>query len=191
MHIEEPGYGYHGNCVCDLCLRLFKSIYGFDETQDIEGEQAVDLKCLGMTAFMRELERMLQNRNPKLILSTTGGYLWSDDRTLGRDWARWAQYGWLGFYAPEIYTTDLQDFRRRLQTTISDVGRDCPVCVGVLVENDGPRNSVQQVIGQIDTARQVGARGVILFHGKKITDDYLNALKTGPFSKPATLPEFK
>jgi len=42
IHIEEPGYTGKDNCVCDLCLTLFRSIYGLDEAtaEEVNSPQA-------------------------------------------------------------------------------------------------------------------------------------------------------
>ncbi len=191
VHIEEPGYGYEGNCVCDLCLQLFKSIYGFDETEDVNGPQAEDLKCMGTTDFMRQLREQIQKRNPKLVLSTNGGYSWRSDRRLGRDWGRWARLGWLDFYAAQVYTTNADAFRQRAQTVISDIGQDCAVFIGIAAEWSGGKNTVETVLKQIEIARQLGAKGIVLFHGKALTDEYLTALKARPFKGKAALPAGK
>jgi len=41
---------------------------------------------------------------------------------------------------------------------------------------------------EIELARRQGADGVVLFHGRALTDEHLSALKAGPFQKPARLP---
>ena len=74
VHIEEPGFGYGGNCFCDLCNQTFRTIYGFDQTTKPDGPEATDLKCLATTDFMRRLCQMMLEHNPTLVLSTNGGY---------------------------------------------------------------------------------------------------------------------
>ncbi len=46
---------------------------------------------------------------------------------------------------------------------------------------------VETVLKEIEVARQLGAKGIVLFHGKALTDEYLAALKAGPFKEPAVL----
>lgn len=188
VHIEEPGYSGVGNCVCNLCLKLFKSIYGFDETVDVNGPQAQDLKCVGTTAFMRQLRVWLKEKNPNLVLSTNGGPSWQSDRESGRDWKHWAQRGWLDFYASQIYTTNAESFKAGAQTVITDLGKDCLVSIGVAVQWSGGKNTAETVVKEIEIARKLGAKGVLIFSGEALTDEYLTALKAGPFSQPAALP---
>ena len=190
IHIEEPGYGTRGNCVCDLCLELFKNMYGFPETNSVDGVEAEDLKCLGTTDFMRQLGELLNRLNPKLVLSANGGYAWRGDRRQGRDWGRWAHLGWLDYYAAQVYTGNLNDFSSRVQTVCRDLKPDCAVLVGIGVDwSGGGTNTLETVLKEIETSRKLGADGVALFHGRAITDAHLAALKAGPFREPARLPE--
>jgi uncharacterized lipoprotein YddW (UPF0748 family) len=188
VHIEEPGYSGVGNCVCDLCLSLFKSIYGFDETVDVNGPQAQDLKCVGTTAFVRQLRGWLKGKNSKLILSTNGGPSWQADRESGRDWKHWAQMGWLYFYTAQIYTINPEIFDARCQTIITDLGEDCLVSIGIAAQWSGGKNTTETVVKEIEIARRLGAKGVVIFSGQALTEEYLAALKAGPFSQAATLP---
>lgn len=188
VHIEEPGYSGVGNCVCDLCLRLFKSIYGFDETVDVKGPQAEDLKCVGTTAFMRQLRAWLKGKNPKLVLSTNGGPSWQADRKSGRDWKHWAQRGWIDFYSAQIYTTNPEIFDARCQTIITDLRGDCLISIGIAAQWSGGKNKVETVVKQIEIARQLGAKGVLIFNEGALTDEYLTALKAGPFSQRSETP---
>jgi uncharacterized lipoprotein YddW (UPF0748 family) len=189
IHIEEPGYGYPDFCVCDSCLGLLKRLYGVDQHQvDVHSPLAKDLKCLGTTDFVRSLRERLRLRNPKLVLSTNGGSSWKVDRSLGRDWVPWARFGWLDFYAAQIYTSDQDEFGRSLQAVIDVLGRDSAVAAGVRIEDQGRKNSVETMLRQISIARERGAQGIILFHGKALTEDYLAALKAGPFKQQAALP---
>ena len=189
IHIEEPGYDGDGVCVCDLCLKLFQSIYGFTGIPDVNGPQATDLKCLGTTEFMRELRKRMKARNRDLVLSTNGHYLWQLDREKGRDWKRWAEFKWLDFYVPQVYWNEI-GFREYLQAAVSALGSDCPVAVGIAVKyGKKGQNSVETVLKEIDIARQIGAKGVVIFKANYLTEEYLAALKSGPFSESVSLPK--
>jgi uncharacterized lipoprotein YddW (UPF0748 family) len=188
IHIEEPGYDSLGNCVCDLCLKLFKNTYGFPATNAVDGAEATDLKCLGTTAFMRQLGDMLKKRNPKLMLSANGWCDWRGDRVLGRDWGHWARMGWLDYFVPQIYTVNLNDFSSYLQITCRDLKPGCPVLAGIGVTWSGGTNTLETVLKQIETSRRLSADGVVLFAGGAISDAHLAALKAGPFRGTARLP---
>jgi uncharacterized lipoprotein YddW (UPF0748 family) len=185
IHLEEPGYSGPGNCACNLCAKLFHDIYGFQGLPDVSGPQAEDLKCLGTTEFMRQLHTWLRKKHPKLLLSVNGGYSWRDDHVSGRDWKRWAELKWLDFYGPQVYTSDLEHFKNHTHTCISNFAKSCPVAVRIAVALRHGKNPVDTVLREVDIARQLGAQGVIFYHGMALTDEYLTALKSGPFCKPA------
>jgi uncharacterized lipoprotein YddW (UPF0748 family) len=121
VHIEEPGFGYPRNCFCDLCNQTFRLIYGFDQTEKPDGPEATDLKCLATTDFMRRLRQMMLEHNPTLVLSTNGGYQWQSDRRSGRDWGHWSRLGWLDYYAPQIYTLEIETLDVRARETIASL----------------------------------------------------------------------
>src|SRR5262249_15480537 len=189
VHIEEPGYTYQGNCVCDLCLEAFPKLYGAPLPERLNTPQAEDFRCLGTSAFMEELREIVLRRNPKLIFSANGGYNWRSDRRSGRDWGRWARHGWLDYYAAQVYVTDTDLFRKRLAVTVKDLGQDCPVHAGIAFVWSRGRNSVPEVVRQIEAAREAGAAGEVLFYGGAFTDELFEALREGPFRSPAKLPQ--
>ena len=188
IHIEEPGYGYGGNCVCDACRELFKTVHGREPApEEIDGPRAEDLKCIGTTDFFRRLRERMLKRNPKLILSVNGGPLWRVDRKLGRDWRRWAEEGWVDDYEGQVYTPSPAGFGKHVRTLIGDLGPSCPVAIGIGVKWSSGSNTLETVLKEVDIARESGAAGVALFSGTDLTDEILAALKAGPFKNPAEL----
>ncbi len=189
IHIEEPGYGYGGNCVCEACLALFKAVHGREPApEEVDGPQAEDLKCVGTTDFHRRLRERMLKRDPKLILSVNGGPRWKTDRNLGRDWRRWAEEGWVDDFEGQVYTSSPEGFRKLARTLIGDLGTSCPVVLGIGVKWSSGANTAETVLKEIGIARECGARGVALFSGTDLTDELLAALKAGPFQEPAPLP---
>ena len=140
IHIEEPGYGYSGNCGCDLCQALFQQLYGASALDDINGPRSQDLKCIGTTDFIRQLRARLLQRNPKLVFSVNGGAAWQGDRTLGRDWRHWAQLGWLDYYAAQCYTDNHPYFSKLMKRVVLDVA-PTPVFAGVHIGSSAGTNS--------------------------------------------------
>jgi uncharacterized lipoprotein YddW (UPF0748 family) len=192
IHIEEPGYTGDGCCVCDLCRKLYQQIYGLKGLPDVNGQQAEDLKCLGTTEFMRQLRKWMSGRKPRMLLSANGAYAWLPDRRSGRDWKRWAEFKWLDFYVPQIYTSDLSAFRDHAQTTVSDLSKNCPVAAGLAVNwGQKGQNSIETIIREITIARQVGVKGIVIYNGQVLTDEHLKALKSGPFSESVSLPKLE
>lgn len=188
IDVEEAGYGYPGHCFCPLCMRLFEEVYGTDPKQAVDGPEATELKCLGTTAFMNSLRRLIGVQKPNILLSTNGGYSWKTDRRLGRDWRRWAELGIIDFYLPQLYCASAEEFEMRLQEIQGAMGGSCAIVPVIAIEwgvEQRRRNTPETICAQISAARENGARGFFLFPGKALTDEYLTALKRGPL---ATLP---
>jgi uncharacterized lipoprotein YddW (UPF0748 family) len=191
IHLEEPGYTYPGNCVCDLCQTVFQQLYQEPLVEHINSLEAQDFRCLGTSAFVAALYRMIRTRNLGLQLSANASVDWRwDERILGRDWPHWARLGWLDYYVPQDYTTNLDAYRRQLSLTMKDLGEACPVYAGIGISwGDHPTTIPPQlVVRQIEVARELGASGVVLFPAEGINDELEEALLKGPFRFAAKLP---
>ncbi len=188
VHIEEPGYGYLGYCVCDLCREVFPKLYGMPMDKAVNTPEAEDFSTMGTSAFMRDLRNTLLKRNPKLIFSTNGGYNWRGDRRLGRDWGRWARNGWLDYYLSQVYLQQVDEYGKRLSVTVKDLKSDCEVYAVIAFAWSGGRNTVDAIVGQIEETRRLGVRGIGLFSAGSCTDELYERLRTGPFRHPAKLP---
>jgi uncharacterized lipoprotein YddW (UPF0748 family) len=185
LHIEEPGYGTKGYCLCDLCSGVFEQLHGRKLIESLETPQAEDFRTLGNSAMIEELRQQLAEKHPSMLLSANGGYDWRHDRVRGRDWGRWGAAGWLRYYVPQVYVNDLARFKRELSVTMEDIGAWCPVYAGMALDSTSGKNTIQNIAQQIEAARELGAPGVALFHGAAFTDEHLEVLRTGVFRKPA------
>jgi uncharacterized lipoprotein YddW (UPF0748 family) len=191
IHIEEPGYTYRGNCLCDLCMEIFPKIYGAPLPDAIDSLQAEDFRTLGTSFFMAELLAILRKDYPRIVYSANGGPNWRNDRKSGRDWGRWARSGWLDYYASQVYSTSSDTFRQRLGMTVKDLSPDCPVYAGIAFRWSSGKNTVEEVMRQIEISRDQGAGGVCLFYAGSFTEEFYQKLKSGPFRSPAKLPQPK
>ncbi|NUQ61530.1 MAG: family 10 glycosylhydrolase [Pirellulales bacterium] len=192
IHVEEPGFGYRGNCFCVLCQELFRKVYGFDQNVAPDGPEATELKTLGTTAFMRVLRERLLKRDPNLVMTANGGYNWRGERVLGRDWARWAGYGWLDGYAAQIYVDKPELLDQRTRLTIGDLAKDCQVSIGFDFSPPSIRPkslTSEQVCRFVDVIRGAGAEGVVFFHAGIFTDEYAEALRAGPMKEKVPPPK--
>ena len=185
FHIEEPGYGTRGYCLCNLCQSVFEQLHGKKLTQILDSETAEDFRTLGASAFIEEIKAQLAQKHPKMLLSANGGFDWRHDRIRGRDWGRWGASGWLRYFVPQVYVSDVKTFREQLALTLDDIGRSCPVYAGMALDSTSGKITIDQIALQIEAARDLGAPGVALFHGAAFTDDHLKVLKEGVFKKPA------
>jgi uncharacterized lipoprotein YddW (UPF0748 family) len=185
LHIEEPGYATTGYCVCDLCQSVYKQLNGENLPDVMTSQKAEDFRTLGCSAFMEETRDMLAKKHPDIVFSANGGFNWRHDRLRGRDWGRWALSGWLRYYISQVYQTDINLFREQLALTLDDIGEACPVIAGIAIDSSSGKSNITNVTQQIEASRELGAPGVLLFHGAAFTDADLQTLKAGPFEKPA------
>lgn len=191
VHIEEPGFGYAGNCFCNLCNQTFKLAYEFDQQDRPDGPEATDLKCLATTDFMRRLRTMMLQRNPELILSANGGYRWQTERIKGRDWGHWSRLGWIDYYVPQIYVTDTKMLTNRASETIAALRGTSQAYVGFSVSPPSIRPEKlrpEAVCKVVETIRATGATGIVFFWAGAFTDEHVEALGKGPFAQPARVP---
>ena len=192
VHVEEPGYDYPGNCVCSLCRGVFQQLYGKRLEEHLDSLEAQDFRCLGTSAFMAELYQLVRREYPRLYFSANGGYDWRRERRLlGRDWARWVRMGWLDYYAAQVYTPSVEEFRQRLSMVVKDVGKDGPVVAGIGIRWSGhPDNNIpnETVVREIEIARETGAPGQVLFHAGVIDQELVEALRNGPYRSAAPWP---
>lgn len=185
LHIEEPGYRQRGYCLCDLCRKVYGELHSKDLTVDLDSSEAEDFRTIGTSAFMSEMRDEMQKNFPRVVYSANGGPDWRHDRKRGRDWGRWALSGWLQYYAPQVYEPRLSDFREQLQLTVNDIGKACSIYAGIALDWSTGKNTVPGVIEDIEAARSLGCPGLLFFHGAVFTDQVCDALRAGPFKRPA------
>ncbi len=99
--------------------------------------------------------------------------------------------GWLDYYAAQVYTPNVEEFRNRLSMVVKDVGRDGPVAAGVGIKWSGhPDRNIptETVLREIELAREIGARGQVLFNAGDIDHGMVEALRSGPYRSAASWP---
>lgn len=181
IQIEEPGYDTREYCLCALCRSLFEQVHGRKLEENLQSQQAEDLKTIGNSAFVQELREYLRSQHSNMVYTINGGHDWRRDRKRGRDWGRWAQAGWIDAFIPQVYEENVEAFRHNLHTTIEDIGHGCAVQAGLALAWSEGKNTIEMLVRQIDAARELGAKGILLFHGAAFSDDDLKALAKGPF----------
>ncbi|HHY45929.1 MAG TPA: family 10 glycosylhydrolase [Firmicutes bacterium] len=97
-----------------------------------------------------------------------------------QDWPLWLRSGYLDAVVPMTYSSRANEMKGLLVwSRYFAEGAPVPVYAGLQGFNlPGP----QQLVDQIDAARQSGAPGVAIFAYPYLTDEYLAALRSGPFA---------
>jgi hypothetical protein len=223
FQLEEPGYDSQTFCVCDECRRSYQRAWGGELVDQVRLEAAQEgcpdpgcmgraaaLKCDYLSLLIGQVRNGLTQRN--FVYSATVSYDRWRDRRLGRDWVGWAEKGWLTFVAPMIYVPDTALFRRSLEMgVLAELDSRRTACAGIgvhysgsLAPQPGQRdpnvNSVEEVVSQIEAAREIGRRtgrvsGVALFLGEFLRPDFrdegirrLTEIKRAAFATTARLP---
>ena len=104
-----------------------------------------------------------------------------------QDWRRWIQEGIVDFIVPMAYTPNTQRFTGHMEKAVeSPPGGKALAGVGVYLMLDDPADCIEK----IESARELGTPGIVLFSYDSIKDrtDYWEALALGPFSRRAVVP---
>jgi len=119
-------------------------------------------------ALVREIARAARAAHPRIAMSAA---VWSDPerayQTIGQDWRRWLEEGWLDFAVPMAYTRDDRLLRYEAEGYArSPVGDRIWPGLGVWLFADSP----ERALAQIEIARTAGAPALALFSWDSIAD---------------------
>ncbi|MCF7838871.1 MAG: family 10 glycosylhydrolase, partial [Candidatus Marinimicrobia bacterium] len=121
-------------------------------------------RCAQITSFLAEVRAALRAAAPdvKLSVAVFGNY--PETRvSIGQDWGAWLAQDLVDFVCPMNYTTDAREFRELVARQVA-----LPGAAGRLYPGLGITASATQLDGlgaltQVQTARELGARGFVLF----------------------------
>lgn len=179
----------------DVARAAFKSQYGVDpvdidpKNPDFESLWKAwnDYKVAQVNNFVRRVTQDIRQKKPGVKISAA---VFPDaDSAMAlkhQDWRSWAMNGWIDFYAPMTLTSAIKVVDRDTRNMISATNGKVPVYSGIF----GPfnDNSAEHVLSQIDTAKQAGASGYVLFDTAHLTARTLEALKTVQTPQVVTTP---
>ena len=109
---------------------------------------------------------------------------WPESRfTVGQDWVRWVEEGYLDFVCPMNYIPDTGQFMARVRDQVRWVDGRVPLYIGIGAWQMTRRD---EVLRQIAFTRESGADGFVLFeYSRALAADVLPLLREGLTSKPA------
>jgi len=164
-------------CYCSTCRDQFRRGYGYDPIVLAKSgkeagarEQAYapgmflwnKARCENVTAFVRELKAAMSAVRREALLSA---YVWGyASRLVFQDWPTWLEEGYLDWINPSGYTYGRDAFWRRCLDVKYMRRGEQPLCITL-----GPHTShgrvadVEELVEQMEIARQTGADGVIFF----------------------------
>lgn len=167
----------------------------------LDREEAVDLfaypdampdawrafRVARMTALMARLGRSVKRERPDAVVSVAAAPDLREalDRRL-QDWGAWLKTGIVDALCPMAYTLEPARFAEQIAAA-REAAADRPVWAGI----GAYRLTPTQTIENIQTARRLGAAGVILFsydsltNPRQTTPDYLSLVGRGAFATSA------
>lgn len=168
IHIEEPGYNWGEYCYCGRCRAMFETLTGEPVGDDLEKvrEQMRSFNAAFSTDFMIRLGAMIDEENPNLLFSTNGCAGQNTDWKLGRDWTSWSMRKYIDFYVPQIYTKDVEAFKKGAIQTKKRLG-DCAMVPGFAISWSGiypERLSKETLEGLVAAALAAEGQGYVVFH---------------------------
>jgi uncharacterized lipoprotein YddW (UPF0748 family) len=184
IHIEEPGYSWKVcQCHCDHCRKTLSEIFG-ESDPFANVERLKHWAAFASTDFMVKTRAYLLEAYPHMFFSTNGSAGKNTDWAIGRDWLRWARFGYIDFFVPQVYTMGTATFRTRLGNTQNEITKYIPVIpvIGITWSSaKGKHNPIKTVEAEIGISREMGVRGFGFFEANHFTEEEIDAL--GPVVK--------
>jgi len=182
----------------DLARRTFKAQSGIDpvdidpKNPQFDGLWAAwnQYKVNNINNFVQQVTHSIRQINPKVKISAA--VFPEAEKALAvkhQDWLSWGRKGWVDFFAPMTLTSATKVVDRDTRQMIQLMSGKVPIYSGIF----GPfnDNTTEQVLSQIDTAKQAGASGYVLFDTAHLTPRTLQALQMvqEPKKKPVAAVE--
>jgi uncharacterized lipoprotein YddW (UPF0748 family) len=179
----------------NVARAAFKNQYGVDPVDIDPKDPQFDAlwmawnsyKTAQINNFVQKVTQDIRQKRPDVKISAA---VFPDaDSALAlkhQDWRAWGQNGWVDFFAPMTLTSAIKVVDRDTRNMIMATNGKVPVYSGIF----GPfnDNTAEHVLSQIDTAKQAGARGYVLFDTAHLTARMLDALKTVQTPQQAAAP---
>ncbi len=171
VHLDYIRYAGRDYCFCDTCRAAFEQQVGrrlapwpaVVRTDAALLRQWEAFRAQAISTLVRDIRAAVLAVKPGCRISAavypdaTGARA-----SIGQDWGRWADEGWVDFVCPMNYTESPAVFAEQLQRQLVRTARTATaVFPGIGMSTEGM--DAIAVIQQIGTARRLGARGFILF----------------------------
>lgn len=196
IHFDYIRYPDSTKCYCDGCRRRFEERTGklvLHWPADVlqKGPRYAEYQQFrrdNITRLVKAVSEEAHRIRPGIMVSAAVFPNWPGCREeIGQDWGLWAKNGWLDFVCPMDYTASDEEFRTRVQVQREELGGRVPLYPGIGAS--APGLSPAQVIDQVQTTREEGADGFIIFHLADVTAaQHLPALAAGATAGPSELP---
>ena len=140
-----------------------------------------------MTLLVKQVKQLVRKEKPNIKISTAVfPDLEEARKTKLQDWPSWTQAGYLDYIAFMAYGTDA--------SYVIDIAKKSPgspeLAKTPLVMGLAPYLglSTSQILDQVEGVQETDSAGYAFFAAQHLSDETLEALKKGVFSKPAWHP---
>ncbi|MHB0999342.1 MAG: family 10 glycosylhydrolase [Armatimonadota bacterium] len=177
-------------CYNDSCRQQFQLQYGLDPL-NIEPftSPVIDWHMWRedlVNTFVSEVSAKVRKVRPAIKVSAAVGSPYDTARVnLLQNWAHWADNKWVDFLAPMDYTSNPDNFLRRVDASAKTVSNKALLAPGIGLH---VLKGIPPVLEQIQIAQREPAAGITLFASSYMSDDLLTILGEGVFRKRADLP---
>ena len=200
IHFDYVRYPDSRTCFCDGCRRRFEAavgrkVDGWPQTfrQDPALAKAWrEFRCSNVTALVRGVAEEVRRVAPGVKISAA---VFEDFRstpdTIGQDWKRWSDEGFVDFVCPMDYTDSGVRFARLMEHQ-AEINRKTPVYPGIGLSSTGAgvEGRARRVAEQIALVRQHGYRGFTVFNFDGSAIEVLPKLVLGPTRPEAKIGTF-
>jgi uncharacterized lipoprotein YddW (UPF0748 family) len=186
IHFDYIRYPHGSACYDDGCRERFQEATGLTvgswPADVVDGEHAdafADWRREQITRLVRAVSSEARAIRPGIQISAAVFRDYPNcRRTVGQDWVEWVKRGYLDFVCPMNYTDDEEQFATWVSSQQEYVGNRVPLYPGIGAS--APGLLPEQTAMQIHRARELGARGFIVFnYDRAVADDHLPALRLG------------
>lgn len=172
LHFDYIRYPDGDHCYCDGCRQRFEAESGqkvarwpADCYRGPRRAEYRDWRCRQITRLVEAVSREGRKIKPKIKISAAVFPTYPSCReSEGQDWPVWVKAGYLDFLCPMDYTESDTSFAGMVSSQLKLVEGRIPVYPGIGATATRMNLTSDRVVGQINTARALGAAGFTIFN---------------------------
>ena len=178
LHFDYIRYPDGEHCYCDGCRKRFEADSGkpvsnwpADCYRGPRRNEYRTWRCRQITRVVEAVSREAKRVRPGIKISAAVfGQYPSCRQEVGQDWLAWVKAGYVDFLCPMDYSASDDTLADLVAGQVSLVAGRVPIYAGIGATAVQPPMTAQQVLGQIEKARSLGASGFSIFNldGKTI-----------------------
>lgn len=171
IHFDYIRYPGRSSCFCPGCRERFEQRLGqavatWPDDCDPGGSREkawLDFRRSNIDAVVQVVAKQAKKARPDVDISAAVFRNWPSDRdSVGQDWKRWCDEGWLDFVCPMDYTESNATFKNQVGAQLNYAG-EVPVYPGIGLSCWKNPRDVVKLVEQIELTRQFNTGGFTVF----------------------------